>query len=104
MLFVPFAVPHDSVDPVGFTIEKDGVKVAIVLDLGYISNLVVERLRGCDGMVLESNHDINMLKVGPYPWSLKQRVLSRRGHLSNESVATYLAARFDGKARHVVPC
>ena len=102
MLFVPFAVPHDSVDPVGFTIEKDGVKVAIVLDLGYISNLVVERLRGCDGMVLESNHDINMLKVGPYPWSLKQRVLSRRGHLSNESVATYLAARFDGKARHVV--
>jgi phosphoribosyl 1,2-cyclic phosphodiesterase len=102
MLFVPFAVPHDSVDPVGFTIEKDGVKVAIVVDLGYISNLVAERLRGCDGMVLESNHDVNMLKVGPYPWSLKQRVLSRRGHLSNDSVATYLAAQFDGKARHVV--
>lgn len=102
LLFVPFAVPHDSVDPLAFSIEKDGVKVAIVLDLGYITNLVVERLRGCDGVVLESNHDINMLKVGPYPWSLKQRVLSRRGHLSNDSVASFLANGFDGKARHVV--
>src|SRR4030095_12842401 len=54
-----------------------------------------------DGVVLESNHDINMLKVGPYPWSLKQRVLSRRGHLSNDSVASFLASGFDGRARHV---
>jgi phosphoribosyl 1,2-cyclic phosphodiesterase len=102
LLFVPFAVPHDSVDPVAFTIEKDGIKVAIVLDLGYITNLVVQRLKGCDGVVLESNHDISMLKVGPYPWSLKQRVLSRRGHLSNDCVASFLASGFDGRARHVV--
>lgn len=101
-LFTPFAVPHDAADPISFTIERDGVKIAVVLDLGYISNLVVERLKGCDGIVLESNHDINMLKVGPYPWALKQRVLSRRGHLSNDSVAEYLATGFDGKARHVV--
>ncbi len=102
ILFTPFAVPHDAADPAGFCIEKTGVKVAIVLDLGYVSNLVVERLKGSDGIVIESNHDINMLKVGPYPWSLKQRVMSRRGHLSNDLVAGYLAEGFDGKARHVV--
>ena len=102
MVFTPFAVPHDAIDPLAFCIEGDGVKIAIVLDLGYISNLVVERLRGCDGIILESNHDVNMLKVGPYPWSLKQRVMSRRGHLSNDSVAEYLETGFDGKAGQVI--
>ena len=89
--FTCFSVPHDSADPLGFVIEKDGIKIGIVLDLGYLSNLVLERLKGCDGIVLESNHDVQMLKVGPYPWALKQRVMSRRGHLSNDSVAQYLA-------------
>jgi phosphoribosyl 1,2-cyclic phosphodiesterase len=101
-LFTSFAVPHDSADPLGFVIEKDGVKIGIVLDLGYLSNLVVERLKGCDGLVMESNHDVRMLKAGPYPWALKQRVMSRRGHLSNDSVAQYLGNDFDGKAAHVV--
>ncbi len=101
-LFTPFAVPHDAMDPIAFNIAKDGVKVAVVLDLGYISNLVIERLKGCDAIILESNHDINLLKIGPYPWSLKQRVMSRKGHLSNDTVAEYLATGFDGKARHVV--
>jgi phosphoribosyl 1,2-cyclic phosphodiesterase len=72
------------------------------LDLGYLSNLVLERLKGCDAIILESNHDLQMLKVGPYPWALKQRVMSRRGHLSNDAVAQYLGNDFDGKARHVV--
>jgi phosphoribosyl 1,2-cyclic phosphodiesterase len=98
----PFAVPHDSEDPIGLTIEKDGVKLAIVLDLGYVSNLVCERLKGCDGIILESNHDLNMLKVGPYPWALKQRVMSRRGHLSNDGVAEYLSNGFDGRARQIL--
>ncbi len=100
--FTPFAVPHDSVDPLGFVIEKDGIKIAIALDLGYLSNLALERLKGCDAIILESNHDIRMLQVGPYPWALKQRVMSRRGHLSNDAVAQYLGGDFDGKARHVV--
>jgi phosphoribosyl 1,2-cyclic phosphodiesterase len=100
--FTCFSVPHDSVDPLGFVIEKAGIKLGIVLDLGYLSNLVLERLRGCDGMIMESNHDVQMLKVGPYPWALKQRVMSRRGHLSNDSVAQYLGNDFDGKARHIV--
>jgi phosphoribosyl 1,2-cyclic phosphodiesterase len=102
ILFTPFAVPHDSVDPLGFVIEKDGARIAIVLDLGYLSNLVLERLKGCDAIVLESNHDLQMLKVGPYPWALKQRVMSRRGHLSNDSVAQFLASEFDGKAACVI--
>ena len=97
-----FSVPHDSVDPLGFIIEKDKIKLGIVLDLGYLSNLVLERLRGCDGIIMESNHDVQMLKVGPYPWALKQRVMSRRGHLSNDSVAKYLESDFDGKASHIV--
>jgi phosphoribosyl 1,2-cyclic phosphodiesterase len=97
-----FSVPHDSVDPLGFVIEKDGVRIGIALDLGFLSNLVLERLKGCDGIILGSNHDVQMLKVGPYPWALKQRVMSRRGHLSNESVAQYLANDFDGKASLVV--
>ncbi len=101
-LFTSFAVPHDSVDPLGFVIEKNGSKIGIVLDLGYLSNLVLERLKGCDGLIMESNHDIRMLKAGPYPWTLKQRVMSRRGHLSNDSVAQYLGNDFDGKATHVV--
>jgi phosphoribosyl 1,2-cyclic phosphodiesterase len=100
--FTCFSVPHDSIDPLAFIIEKNGIKLGIVLDLGYLSNLVLERLKGCDGIVLESNHDIQMLKVGPYPWALKQRVMSRRGHLSNDSVAQYLGNDFDGKASHVV--
>jgi phosphoribosyl 1,2-cyclic phosphodiesterase len=102
MVFTPFSVPHDAADPIGLTVEGDGAKVAIVLDLGYISALVVERLKGCDGIILESNHDANMLQIGPYPWSLKQRVNGKLGHLSNETVAEYLRNGFDGKARHVV--
>ncbi len=102
LLFTCFSVPHDSADPLGFVIEKDGVKIGIALDLGFLSNLVLERLKGCAGIILESNHDVQMLKVGPYPWALKQRVMSRRGHLSNDSVAQFLENDFDGQAAHVV--
>jgi phosphoribosyl 1,2-cyclic phosphodiesterase len=102
MQFTPFPVPHDAVDPIAFCIERGGVKLAVVLDLGYISNLVVERLKGCDAIVLESNHDVDLLRIGPYPWALKQRVASRNGHLSNDSVAEFLGGGFDGRARNVV--
>jgi phosphoribosyl 1,2-cyclic phosphodiesterase len=97
-----FSVPHDAVDPLGFVLEKGGVRIGIAMDLGFISNLVIERLKKCAGIVLESNHDVAMLKAGPYPWALKQRVMSRSGHLSNDAVARYLACDFDGTAKHVV--
>jgi phosphoribosyl 1,2-cyclic phosphodiesterase len=100
----PFQIPHDSADPVGFTFRADGVKMALVTDLGYMPELVKVHLRGSDCLLLESNHDLDMLKVGPYPWVVKQRVLSRTGHLSNHAVSEYLADPdgFDGRARYLI--
>src|SRR5713101_9679048 len=84
-----FTIPHDAADPVAFTFRSNGAKLAIVTDLGYMPELVKVHLRDTDCLVLESNHDLDMLKVGPYPWVVKQRVLSRTGHLSNHAVSEY---------------
>ena len=99
-----FSVPHDAAEPVGFTFRAAGVKMALVTDLGYLPELVKVHLRDSDCLLLESNHDVEMLKVGPYPWVVKQRVLSRTGHLSNYAVGEYLAdpEGFDGRARYLV--
>jgi phosphoribosyl 1,2-cyclic phosphodiesterase len=99
-----FAIPHDAADPIGFTFRTDGVKMALVTDLGYMPELVKVHLRDADCLMLESNHDLDMLKVGPYPWVVKQRVLSRTGHLSNHAVSEYLADpdSFDARARYLV--
>lgn len=100
----PFAIPHDAADPVGYAFRSNGTKVAIVTDLGYMPELVKQHLREADFLILESNHDLEMLKVGPYPWHIKQRVMSRTGHLSNNVVSDFLADSevFDGCARHLV--
>ena len=99
-----FAIPHDAADPIGFTFRTDGVKMALVTDLGYMPELVKVHLREADCLMLESNHDLDMLKVGPYPWVVKQRVLSRTGHLSNHAVSEYLCDPdgFDAHARYLV--
>lgn len=101
MSILPFSVSHDCADPMAFVVQMSGLRLGIALDLGYVSGLVKERLSCCDGLILESNHDVEMLKAGPYPWELKQRVLSRRGHLSNAAVAQFLETAFDGRARHI---
>ena len=100
----PISIPHDAVDPLGFTFRANGSKVAIVTDLGYLPELVKVHLRDSDCLMLESNHDLDMLKVGPYPWHIKQRVMSRTGHLSNHTVSEFFAdlEAFDGRARYVV--
>lgn len=90
-----FTIPHDAVDPVGFTFSTDGLKVSIATDLGYITDSLRVHLRGTDLLLLESNHDLEMLRVGPYPWSVKQRVMSRRGHLSNEVAAEFIEHDLD---------
>jgi phosphoribosyl 1,2-cyclic phosphodiesterase len=99
-----FAIPHDAVDPLGFAFRANGNKLAIVTDLGYLPELVKHHLRETDMLVLESNHDLEMLKVGPYPWHIKQRVMSRTGHLSNHSVSEFLAdgESFDARPRRLV--
>jgi phosphoribosyl 1,2-cyclic phosphodiesterase len=99
-----FQIPHDAADPIGFTFRTNGTKMALVTDLGYMPQLVKVHLRDADCLLLESNHDLDMLKVGPYPWVVKQRVLSRTGHLSNHAVSEYLAdpEGFDARARYLV--
>jgi phosphoribosyl 1,2-cyclic phosphodiesterase len=85
-----FGIPHDAIDPVGFCFRAEGIKIAIATDLGYIPDSVRYHLRDAHALLLESNHDLEMLKVGPYPWSVKQRVMGRNGHLSNAVVCDYL--------------
>ncbi len=98
----PFTIPHDAADPVGFTFRAEGIKVGIATDLGYLPASVRDHLRGCDVLVMESNHDLEMLRVGPYPWSVKQRVMSRVGHLSNLALADFFSNDYDNSATFVV--
>jgi phosphoribosyl 1,2-cyclic phosphodiesterase len=97
-----FTTPHDAADPCGFVFEADGVRMAVATDLGYIPPNVKAALRSVDVLLLESNHDLEMLRDGPYPWSVKQRVLSRVGHLSNDATAQFLERDYDGGAVWIV--
>jgi phosphoribosyl 1,2-cyclic phosphodiesterase len=90
LVFRPFPVPHDAEDPFGFIVKVHGFKLGYVTDLVFVPALVREALTDCHVLVLESNHDVEMLKAGPYPWPLKQRILSKFGHLSNEALAAFL--------------
>lgn len=97
-----FGIPHDAEDPVGFCLEAEGVKVGIATDLGYIPDSIKYHLRGVHFLLFESNHAIEMLKVGPYPWSVKQRVMSRKGHLSNDTTCDYIENDLDGNVQTLV--
>jgi phosphoribosyl 1,2-cyclic phosphodiesterase len=85
-----FGIPHDAIDPVGYCFEAQGVRIGVATDLGYVPESIKFHLRRTNVLLLEANHDLDMLKVGPYPWSVKQRVMSRVGHLSNLHVSDYL--------------
>jgi len=85
-----FPVTHDAVAPVGFILTAGGARVGIATDLGVVTRLVRERLQRCQVLVLETNHDEQMLQDGPYPWPLKQRIRGRHGHLSNSQAAELL--------------
>ena len=98
----PFTIPHDAADPVGFVFSAEGVRMGFATDLGYIPPNVKEQLQDLDLLLLESNHDLEMLRDGPYPWSVKQRVLSRVGHLSNDAAAEFLSTAYDGQAAYVI--
>jgi hypothetical protein len=98
----PFTIPHDAADPVGFVFGAEGVRMGFATDLGYIPPNVKAQLQGVDLLLLESNHDLEMLRDGPYPWQVKQRVLSRVGHLSNEAASGFLESGYDGQAAYVI--
>jgi len=98
----PFNVSHDAVDPVGFTISMNGCRIGIATDLGISTGLVEQHLGGCQVLIIEANHDLDMLHNGPYPWPLKQRIKSRNGHLSNEAAVSLLRAVMNDTLRYVV--
>ncbi|WP_035348678.1 MBL fold metallo-hydrolase [Edaphobacter aggregans] len=98
----PFTIPHDAADPCGFVFSAEGARMALATDLGYMPPNVKAALKRIDVLLLESNHDLEMLKDGPYPWSVKQRVLSRVGHLSNLATAEFLERDYDGAASYIV--
>lgn len=86
----PFAITHDCLAPVGFTLAGEQGKVGVATDLGVVTRLVTECLQDCRALVLETNHDEELLRDGPYPWKLKQRVRSNHGHLSNHAGGSLL--------------
>ncbi|SEG34625.1 Phosphoribosyl 1,2-cyclic phosphodiesterase [Bryocella elongata] len=100
----PFTIPHDAADPCGFVFHArtESIRMAVATDLGYVPPNVKQALKNVDVLLLESNHDLEMLKDGPYPWSVKQRVLSRVGHLSNAACAEFLTNDYDGGAHTIV--
>ena len=97
-----FTIPHDAADPVGFCFRSQGIKISIATDLGYMTDSIRVHLKESNLLLLESNHDLGMLKVGPYPWSVKQRVMSRMGHLSNEAACEFLKKDLDTTVDKVI--
>lgn len=87
----PFSVPHDAYEPVGFRMQLGECRVGVVTDLGMGTALIREKLKGCQVIIVESNHDEDLLREAPRPWALKQRIRSRQGHLSNIDAARLIA-------------
>lgn len=101
--FEPFSVPHDAADNFGFVARRNGVRIATLMDFGRFTPLITQKLAGCDAIIVESNHSLDMLRAcRVYSWELKQRIASDTGHLSNESLAEWLSTDFDGTARHII--
>jgi phosphoribosyl 1,2-cyclic phosphodiesterase len=101
--FEPFSVPHDAADNFGFVAKHRGIRLATLMDFGHFTPLIKEKLTGCDAIVVESNHAIEMLRMCPvYSWELKERISSDTGHLSNEDLAEWLTEDYDGSARDIV--
>ena len=98
---LPFALPHDAAEPVGYRIEQGGRACAVATDLGCYNDYLIERLRRLDVLMLEANHDVRMLEAGPYPYHLKRRILSDRGHLSNETAGQLLGMILHDSIRRI---
>jgi len=97
-----FTIPHDAIDPVMYTVRSQGLQAAVVTDLGYVPDSVKVHLRGTDILVFESNHNLEMLKVGPYPWSIKQRIMGRKGHLSNDAAFDFITNDMDARVSTLI--
>jgi len=98
----PFPVPHDAREPVQYVFTDGDARLGVVTDLGTVTQHVVEKLSGCQALVIECNHDLDMLMEGPYPVSLKHRVAGRFGHLSNSDAGRLVAALDRSRLRHLI--
>jgi phosphoribosyl 1,2-cyclic phosphodiesterase len=96
------AIPHDAAEPLAFLVAAGEVRLGHATDFGHVNRGVVDAFRGCDALLMESNYDPDMLRRGPYPWSLKERIVGPRGHLSNGDVARYLGHGLGDACRTVV--
>lgn len=94
-------ISHDAAQPVAYRFFGHGRKIAVATDLGMITEENEEKLKGMDALLLEANHDVNMLQVGPYPYYLKQRILGNRGHLSNENAGKLLSRIVHDDLKHI---
>ena len=97
-----FRVSHDALDPVGYLVSDGKYSIACCTDTGKVTQLIASRLTGCDALILEFNHDLTMLKNGPYPFALQQRVRSNQGHLANDDAAAFLKDVIHDKVQQVV--
>jgi phosphoribosyl 1,2-cyclic phosphodiesterase len=96
-----YAISHDAAEPVGYCFQAGGAKLSLATDMGYMSDKVVDKLKDSDVLVLESNHDVEMLRMGRYPWNVKRRILGDTGHLSNEAAGEALCRLLSGATRRV---
>ncbi|KXG73920.1 MBL fold metallo-hydrolase [Thermotalea metallivorans] len=99
-----FPISHDAMEPVGFSFYHDQGKISVATDLGYVDDRIKAEIQDSDLLVLESNHDVEMLKMGKYPWYLKKRILGDKGHISNETAGNVIAEMMEANApiRHVL--
>ncbi len=102
ILVSPFSISHDATDPVGMTLEYEDHKIGVATDLGVANNLVKYHLKDCSVLYLESNHDVQMLMDGDYPWYLKERIKGRKGHLSNIDTGLLLSELKTDRLQHVI--
>ena len=96
-----FPVSHDAAEPVGFRFASEGTQGLLATDLGEPTREILDRLADCDWLVLESNHDEEMVLAGPYPWLLKQRLMGPKGHLSNHALGRCLKAHLGVRTKHI---
>ena len=96
-----FPISHDAAEPIGLRIERDDEALGLVTDLGYVNKRIVDQISGVDTLILEANHDVQMLRMGPYPWNVKRRIFSDVGHLSNEDAGEALVDILNSEGENV---
>ena len=99
---LPFSIPHDCANPVGYSISAEGKKVSVMTDIGHVTNGMLDAVEGSDLLLLEANHDVDMLKAGSYPYQLKMRILGSRGHLCNEDAGLVLVKLHERGVKNVI--